>query len=133
MLIAAWLYTVSAPAIVQASGTTLLDASQRWCRLVLILTACIAAQILIVNTTAWGARQHLPIWIFIGAAPAYPVGLLILSAIAAFARRMARARRFYLCAGLAVVRCFGWVCMWPPANSRCTAFRARHWSIRRCH
>ena len=102
MLIAAWLYTVGALAIVLASGTALLGASRRWWKLVLALTACIAVQILVVNTTAWSASQHLSIRLFVGAAVAYPIGLLVLGGVAFVARRMQQARRVYLCAGLAV-------------------------------
>lgn len=102
MLIASWLFAIGALAIVLASRTALLAVSKRWWKLMLVLAACIGAQILLVNATAWGASQGLSIWMFIGAALAYPAGLLILGGIAFIARRMECSRRMYLCIGLTV-------------------------------
>lgn len=102
MLIVTWLYAVGALAIALASGTGLLGTSRNWWKLVAVLTAGVAVQILLVNTTAWSASQHLPIRTFISAVLVYPAGLLILGGIAFAARKMDRARRMYLCIGLVV-------------------------------
>ena len=102
MLIASWLYAIGALAISFASGTGLLGASKRWWNLVIVLAACVAVQILLVTTTAWGANQHLSIWMFVGVAVAYPLGLLVLGGLAFATRHLQRSRRVYLCAGLAV-------------------------------
>ncbi len=102
MLVITWLYVIGALAIALASGTALPRDRRKWFQWVFVLAAGVAVQLLLVNTTAWGASQELPIWIFVGIALAYPAGLLLLGGIAYAARRQQRLRRIYLCIGMAV-------------------------------